>query len=128
MHRRSQRLPPARSDVALVQPRQRLAAAEHVEERAHDAGVGREQHKSPFEHRRFRRGPNIHRYEQQRRRRQQEPQQHHPVQHRDLLRSKGLPQCSVPERIIEQDSPPIGRETAPITRTQSGGNAIYLHE
>src|SRR5258705_7012601 len=30
MHRRSQGLPPARGDVAFVQPRQRLTAAEHI--------------------------------------------------------------------------------------------------
>src|SRR5262249_29517433 len=52
VHRRSQRLPPARSDVALVQAGQRLAAAEHVKERADHAGIRGQQHESPFEHRR----------------------------------------------------------------------------
>ena len=65
-------------------PGQRLATAQHVEERADDAGVGGQQGEAPFHHRRFRRRPDVDRHEQQRRRGQQEPQQHHAIQHRDL--------------------------------------------
>src|SRR5262245_3286709 len=39
MHGRSQRLPPARGNVAFVEPWQWLRAAEHIEERADHAGI-----------------------------------------------------------------------------------------
>src|SRR5215475_3915862 len=84
MHRRSQRLPPARGDVAFVQTWQRLAAAEHVQERTDHAGIRGQQHEPPFEHRGFRRGADVHRHEQERRRGEHEPQQHHAIQHRAL--------------------------------------------
>ena len=61
MHRRSQHLPPPRGNVPFVQSRQWLAAAKNVQKRAYHPGVRRQQHESPFEHRRFRRVADVHR-------------------------------------------------------------------
>ena len=77
-------------------PGQGLAAAEDVEEGADHAGIGGQQHEAPFHHRRFRRGADVDRDEQQRQRGQQKPQQHHAIQHRVLLRlwrSYGICSC-----------------------------------
>ena len=52
MHRRSQRLPPARRDVTFMESEERFAATEHVEESADYSGVSGQQHEPPFEHRR----------------------------------------------------------------------------
>jgi hypothetical protein len=123
MHGRSQGLSPARGDVLLMRPRQRLPATEHVEECADNAGICGQQHEPPFEHRRFRRVADVHRHEQQRRCRQQEPQQHHAIEHR------ALPRIATPGRCSARAVYPI-KILSPFTRpriTPNSGrsNAIY---
>ena len=51
MHRGTERLPPSSRYVLLMQSRKGFTTAQHVEERTDRAGIRREEHKSPLQHR-----------------------------------------------------------------------------
>ena len=87
MHRRSEHLPPARGDILLMEPGQRLAAAQHVEKRPDHAGVGGEQDEPPFEDGRFWRAADVDRHENERDCGLREPQEHDAVQRRPIRSS-----------------------------------------
>src|SRR3979490_916759 len=75
---------PATQCIVDPTPWRQRAASTLLQERPAHAGIRGQQHESPFEHRRFRRGADVHRHEQQGNCCQQKPQQHHAVQHRTL--------------------------------------------